>query len=104
MEKSGSPRVFVFIDIAGFSALTEAHGDAAAASLIGEFGRLLRDLSAPSGRIIKLMGDGALAVFDQAVPAVAFGDAVIRQTEGMPGRPGIKIGMHYGTAIENDGD
>jgi class 3 adenylate cyclase len=34
---TGLPATFLFADIAGFTALTEAHGDAEAATLVGDF-------------------------------------------------------------------
>ena len=97
-------RVFVFVDVAGFSALTEVHGDVAAAELVNRFERLIRDLAAPGGRLVKTMGDGALIVFSEASPAIAFADALIAEAEGMPGRPGVKIGMNRGTAVESESD
>lgn len=97
-------RVFVFVDIAGFSALTEAHGDVEAARLIQRFARAMRRLSAPHGRLVKSMGDGALIVFDDARTAIRFADALISDVELMPERPGIKVGMNRGEAVEINGD
>ena len=97
-------RVFVFVDIAGFSALTEVHGDIEAARLIERFSQAMERLSAPDGRVVKTMGDGALVVFDDASAAVVFARALIDEIELVPGRPGVKIGMHRGEAVERNGD
>lgn len=97
-------RVFVFVDIAGFTALTEAHGDLEAARLIKRFSRVMGELSTPNGRVVKMMGDGALVVFEDARKAVAFATALVDEVELMPGRPGVKIGMHLGEAVETGGD
>lgn len=40
---------FLFADIAGFTALTEAHGDEEAAALVAEFCRAAKAELAPSG-------------------------------------------------------
>ena len=45
-----SEATFVFADIAGFTALTEAHGDEAAVALVEEFAETVcRDLPAIGG-------------------------------------------------------
>jgi class 3 adenylate cyclase len=41
---------FVFADLAGFTALTEAHGDEQAAAVVADFGTAVRDQSARDGR------------------------------------------------------
>ena len=40
---------FVFADIAGYTALTEAHGDADAAELAAQFCRAISEVAAESG-------------------------------------------------------
>ena len=48
------PATFVFADIAGFTALTEAHGDHEAAALAAEFASAVRaELSPGAGQYVK---------------------------------------------------
>lgn len=52
---------FLFADIAGFTALTEAHGDEDAADLALEFCQRVRDRLAPSdGEVVKTIGDALM--------------------------------------------
>ena len=53
---------FPFADLVGYTALTEAVGDAAAADLAREFRRTMCALSTDHGaRQVKSMGDGVMA-------------------------------------------
>jgi len=51
---------FCFVDVAGFSALTEAHGDTAAADLLERFTALANGALGDEGRLVKTIGDAVL--------------------------------------------
>jgi adenylate cyclase len=52
---------FLFADIAGFTALTEAHGDQQAAELVAEFCRGVQvELPASGGSQMKSIGDALM--------------------------------------------
>ena len=56
-------RSFAFIDVSGFTALTEVEGDERAVDVLTAFRSLLRDICARRGvRIAKWLGDGAMLV------------------------------------------
>ena len=58
---------FVFADIAGFTALTQAHGDEAAAALVSDFAAAVREeLPARGGRQVKVIGDAVAVDPDRA--------------------------------------
>ena len=61
---------FVFADLAGFAALTEAPGDEQAAAVVADFGTAVRDqLPATGGRHVKGIGDAVmLCIRDPAPP------------------------------------
>ena len=48
---------FCFVDIAGYTALTDTHGEVAAADLIDDFSELIRLSIKPPGQIQELIGD-----------------------------------------------
>ena len=96
--------VFIFADLAGFTAVTEAHGDDRAAGLAWEFETLVRRTLPPRARLVKMTGDEAMIVTDDAGGAMIFARALIEQAEALPGRPAIRIGVHAGEAVERDGD
>ena len=56
-------RSFAFIDVSGFTALTEVEGDERAVDVLTAFRSLLRDICSRRGvRIAKWLGDGAMLV------------------------------------------
>jgi adenylate cyclase len=96
---------FVFADIAGYSALTEAHGDADAAELAASFCRAISDLSAASGaEVIKTIGDAVMVRHDTPSEAVALGLAAAHEVMAGHGFPAVRVGMHHGPAIARGGD
>jgi len=56
-------RSFAFVDVSGFTALTELEGDERAVDVLTAFRVLLRDICARRGvRIAKWLGDGVMLV------------------------------------------
>ena len=96
---------FVFADIAGFTALTEAHGDEAALELIGTFCSTV-DARLPDigGQHVKTIGDAVMLRIPD--PADAIQLALWTTDEAMRdhGSPAVRAGVHHGPAIERDGD
>lgn len=95
---------FVFADLAGFTALTEAHGDADASELIRRFVQLVRDRLPEGATLSKVMGDAAMIVVDEDAKAVRLAMELIEAVDDLPGRPGLRIGIHTGDAVEREGD
>jgi class 3 adenylate cyclase len=96
---------FLFADLAGFTALTEAHGDEHAADLASEFSReasvLLGDYDATQ---IKTIGDALMLRVAEPAAAVSLGCALTRELMAEHGYPTIRVGMHSGPAVEREGD
>lgn len=100
-----SAATFVFADIAGFTALTEAHGDEEAANLVSDLCAAVRaDLPADRGAHVKTIGDALMLRIPEPADAVRFGLRVTRDLLHGHGAPSIRVGMHHGTAVERDGD
>jgi class 3 adenylate cyclase/YHS domain-containing protein len=96
---------FLFADIAGFTALTEAHGDAEAAALVGEFCRAVRaELPEYGGRQVKTIGDALMLSIPEPASAVLLGLRITHELMLGHGAPAVRVGMHHGSAIEQDGD
>ena len=52
---------FLFADIAGFTALTEAHGDEQAVQLVEEFAQVVQaELPSVGGEYVKTVGDALM--------------------------------------------
>ncbi len=93
-----------FIDLTGFTRLTQELGDEAAAGLslrLGDIARTVADRH--DGRLIKLLGDGALLWLPDAGRAVA-ATAEVMATLASAGLPNGHAGIHHGPVIEREGD
>ena len=96
---------FLFADLAGFTALTEAHGDERAADLVAEFCARARELLPEHGaEEVKALGDALLLRTDEATAGVGLARRLVREVGGRPGFPAIRVGVHTGPAVERAGD
>ena len=95
---------FLFIDLAGFTALTEAHGDEHAADLAVRFLKLVEGELGTGDRILKSIGDAVLVVCHEPVAAIRLCERVLSRLDGEPNFPVPRSGIHHGPAVERDGD
>lgn len=105
--RSSSGRIeatFCFIDLAGFTALTEAHGDEDAADLATGFAELTRSVLRPGERLVKTIGDAVLVTSPNADAGVALVERIVTEAAAGGRFPSLRAGLHHGTAIERDGD
>jgi class 3 adenylate cyclase len=57
------PRAFAFVDLSGFTAFTDLHGDDEAVAVLSQFRAALRSTASDIGvRVAKWLGDGAMLV------------------------------------------
>lgn len=93
-----------FVDLTGFSRMSEERGDEVAAHLSLHLGDLARDVAeARGGRVVKLLGDGVLLQFPDAAAALA-GTLDLMRALPDAGLPPGHAGVHSGPLIERDGD
>jgi adenylate cyclase len=96
---------FLFADIAGFTALTEAHGDEHALTIVGDFCDAIRaELPGRSGTHIKTIGDAVMLRIPDPAEAIRLGLRIVRGLVPAHGHPGVSVGLHHGPALERDGD
>lgn len=97
-------QTFVFADLAGFTALTEAHGDEQATEIVQQFTGQVRSLLPDHGaEEIKTIGDEVMIRCSDCKAAVTLGMRIVDEL-AQHGSPPVRIGMHSGPAIEIDGD
>ncbi len=95
-----------FADIVGFTRLADNDEDAALAA-VAEFQRAMRAAVEGRGRVVKFLGDGALAEFASARAALeaAFALRGAFPPPGSPAATELRIGLHVGeVAGAPDGD
>ena len=96
---------FLFADIAGYTALTEAHGDEDAAELAANFCRAMSEVAeARGGEVIKTIGDAVMVRHRDPAEAVGLGLTAAHEVIAGHGFPAVRVGMHHGPAIEREGD
>ena len=104
-ESTTVETTFVFADIAGFTALTEAHGDQDAAALVADFCRDVRaELPASGGTEVKTIGDAVMLTIPDPAAAIRLGLRITHELMRGHGAPAVRVGLHYGRAIEREGD
>jgi adenylate cyclase len=93
-----------FVDLTGYTQLTETTGDRAAARLAAELGDLAETIvTEHRGRVVKLLGDGAMLHFDEPLDAVR---GALRLVDAIDAAelPRAHSGVHSGPVITRDGD
>ena len=100
--RSGDPAV-MFIDLVGFTPLSDGAGHRAA-QIAASFEDVVIDTSrSRGGRIVKMLGDGALLLFHDADAAVRAGLEVV-QAIHRAGLPRARVGVHRGPVVAHAGD
>lgn len=95
--------VFVFADLAGYTALTEAHGDEGGATVATRFHELTR--AALSGaKLVKTLGDGVMIVAPEISTAVRVAEKLAKQVAEQSDFPAVRIGLHQGCAVVRASD
>jgi adenylate cyclase len=98
----------LFTDLADFSTWALDAGDTMALELLRRVGRAIEPpLEARGGRIVKRLGDGLMAVFDDAGEAVEATSEACRSLEGVEvggHRPHLRAGVHVGKPRKLGGD
>jgi adenylate cyclase len=98
------PPAMCFLDLTGYTRLTEERGDAAAADLAARLAGLVRrSAQEHQGTSVKWLGDGVMFYFREP------GDAVLAAVEmvavvGRQGLPPAHVGIHAGPVVFQEGD
>lgn len=102
---SDTPATFLFADIAGFTALTEAHGDEEAVALVERFAEAVkRELPPVRGEYVKTVGDALMVRVPEAGDAVRLGLTITHGLIHGHEWPAVRVGLNYGPAVERSGD
>lgn len=103
----------LFADIAGSTRLYESLGDSAARALVSDCLHVLAEQArCHGGLVVKTIGDEVMCTFPRAEQAVeaamAMQDSVVnelpRKNADTPPSMAVRIGLHHGPAILDEGD
>lgn len=107
MPESTGPQThtFLFADLAGYTALTEAHGDDQAAEVAGDFCRSVRALlESHDATEVKSIGDAVMLHAEDPAAAVHIACHIVDEIGARHAFPTVRVGVHTGAAVERDGD
>jgi adenylate cyclase len=93
-----------FLDVTGYTRLTQERGDDAAAELASTVARLVQRSSVQhGGKTIKWLGDGVMFLFPEPGPGVR---AALEMVDGLgaAGLPPAHVGLHAGPVLFQEGD
>ncbi len=97
--------IVMFADLAGYTALTDVHGDEEALAVVDAFQTVV---SAAAGRhrllVVKGIGDAFLLIGPDATAAMATARGVVQQMGTIDRAPAVRVGIHEGPVTERDGD
>jgi adenylate cyclase len=98
------PPAICFLDLTGYTRLTEERGDEAAADLAGRLAALVRRSSQEyGGRPVKWLGDGVMFYFPDPGQSVL---SALGMVEGVAAQalPPARVGVHSGPVVFQEGD
>ena len=99
------PCAVMFADLSGFTALTAASGDRAAAEILSRFAAAVRRITAErDGRVVKQIGDAFMLVFQDRRNAVLSGADLLQWCALEPRFPPLHVGAHAGEVLFHEGD
>jgi adenylate cyclase len=103
-ERPPRPPAIAFLDLTGYTALTEERGDEAGADLADRVATLVRDAAEPhGGNPVKWLGDGVMFYFDDPSAAVLTGLELVEQTP-VAVEVRARVGINAGNVVLRDGD
>jgi class 3 adenylate cyclase/YHS domain-containing protein len=95
---------FAFVDLAGFSALTEAHGDHAAADLVERFTDLVDSALGGDAERVRTIGDAVFLVSPGPVPGLRAVQRIWERASDHESFPVLRAGLHHGQAVKRGTD
>jgi class 3 adenylate cyclase len=96
---------FLFADLVGYTALAELEGDGRALEVALALQRRVRGLlSQHRAEQVKAIGDGLMIRCDRPQDAVLLGLRLVDELEQEGNFPPVRVGIHTGPALANDGD
>jgi adenylate cyclase len=98
-------RTFAFVDLSGFTAYTDIHGDASAVDVLAGFRNAVRSVASQHAvRVAKWLGDGAMMVSSEPEQCVEAIIQVEQLIEDMGSPLALRAGVASGPVLLFEGD
>jgi adenylate cyclase len=103
-RRPARPPAIAFLDLTGYTTLTEERGDRAAADLAARLVELVATVAHHyGGHPVKLLGDGVMFYFPDPAQAVLAGLELVKRIPDQ-GLPRARMGVDSGPVVVQDGD
>jgi adenylate cyclase len=104
VARPARPPAMVFLDLVGYTRLTEERGDQTAVELVGRLGEIVQSESHRfGGKPVKWLGDGVMFHFPDPRRAVLCSLDLVERAPAV-GLPPAHVGVNAGPVIFRDGD
>jgi adenylate cyclase len=94
---------FLIADLAGYTSLTETHGDLSAANLISRYIEIVQESLKDNTTLVNKIGDEILLTSSNTKSVLITAINLLVKTENEPNFPSIHIGLHTGKVIKRAG-
>ncbi|HZQ26300.1 MAG TPA: adenylate/guanylate cyclase domain-containing protein [Acidimicrobiales bacterium] len=102
---SGAELAVGFVDLVGFTALSQQLSGPALADVVGRFEEVAFDVVvAGGGRVVKMIGDEAMFVVADPADAVRIGLDLSEAYAEEEGLSEVRVGIAYGSVLPREGD
>lgn len=93
---SDEKTTIAFVDLSGFTALTEAHGDETGMAVVFRFYEMTRSLLRDGAVLVKTIGDAVMLATPDPETAVGIVFELKSLTDSTPNFPVVRAGLHVG--------
>jgi class 3 adenylate cyclase len=94
---------FLIADLAGYSSLTEVHGDISAADSVSKFQEIVNESLIDEAKLVNQIGDEVLITSTNPESILRMAKELFNRTEREPEFPSIHIGIHIGNVVKREG-
>jgi adenylate cyclase len=99
-----SERTFIFIDLAGFTTMTFAHGDEDAANVAERLTELARTELKDGDELVKSIGDAVMLTSPTPSAGLALVARICHRADDEDAFPALRAGLHHGPAVPRGDD
>lgn len=103
-DEGRTSRAVGFLDLAGYTSLTDVHGDATAVEVVARFCDVVRDALGPGDRLVKSIGDAVLVHSQDPAMLASLSARICATLDAEPAFPVLRVGLHAGPVVLVDGD